>query len=658
MIRNPAKHFYEFGPFRLDPAEHSLLRDSKPVLLAPKVFDILQVLVEDSGHLFEKDELMKAVWPDSFVEEGNLTRNISTLRTALGESPDEHKYIETVPKRGYRFIAPVLQVNGFAEDRPEQHTEVTAVSIADTEAGSGAIYDNAMIRDLGSGRRVFLRYRAWAIVALATLVSLVIANGLFFRGTSTEREPEIKSLAVLPLRSLTKEKDDSYLGLGLAETIITRVSQINGLVVRPSSAIRKYNDQEINSLDAARELQVDSVLELIIQRTSDQSRVNLNLLRTRDGTSLWSDTFDLNRTDIFKMQDEVAQRVATRLRLKLRPQTASSAHAIKPEAYDYYMRAKLHTGLMNRNDNEAAIDLLEKAVAVDPNFAAAYALLSREYTTKRVSLRPQEKEWEEKAFAAVDKALSLDPDLSEAHVARALLLWTPSHHFPHQTVIEELRRALDLNPNLDEAHHQLASVYNHIGLLDKGREEIQRAVAINPANTGVRFRVGINLLYQSKYEQALVAFAETRQFKPSLWAYQTAWALFQLGRRDEAAATITEALKNDEHDEGGLLTSMEAMLAASAGENQKAEDKIKEAAEVGKGYLHFHHTAYAIASAYAIMNKPTAALEWLQKAADDGFPCYPLFARDPNLDHLRQDQRFIAFMARLKDQWERYQATL
>src|SRR5260370_17766142 len=165
------------------------------------------------------------------------------------------------------------------------------------------------------------------------------------------------------------------------------------------------------------------------------------------------------------------------------------------------------------------------------------------------ALKPQEREWEEKAFIATERALSLDPDLAEAHVARGLIVWAHCNHFPHSLAVQEFRRALDLNPNLDEAHHQLASVYNHIGLLDKAQEEIQKAVAINPGNTGARFRVGVNLLYQGKYEEALAATGDSQKFWPPGWGYLTAWALFHLGRKDEAAARIAESLKNYPRDE-------------------------------------------------------------------------------------------------------------
>jgi len=680
----------------LDPQERLLLRDGQPIKLTDKVFEILCVLVRERGHLLNKDELMEKVWPDDrFVEEGNLTRNVSTLRMILGETSGNHEYIETIPKRGYRFVASVRDVTDNGSVILEEHA-ISQVVIEEKEETSGqdkaerafehdadtatsgfrVLNADAMSRgehpasvqhaipvsaNAGALSRVRISGKGLALVGLAALFITVLVYALFFRDPPAAGQPEIKSLAVLPLKSLNTDSNDDYLGLGIADTIIMKVSQNGGLTVRPTSAVRKYASQETNSLEAAQQLKVDSVLDGTVQRAGDRLRINLNLLRTQDGASLWSDSFNVSFTDIFKMQDEVSQQVVARLRIKLKPEEQSRlarARSVNPEAYDYYLRGKYHAGLEVRSHNEATIEMLERAVAIDPNFAAAWAELAMAYKVRHFSIEPQEKELEEKAFVAVEKALSLDPDLAEAHLARGFILLSRSNHFPHERAAQEYHRALDLNPNLDEAHHQLASVYNHIGLLDKAQQEIQKAVAINPANTGARFRVGINLLYQGKYEQALAAMGDSQKFAPALWGYQTAWALFQLGRKDEAAARIAESLKNDPQDEGGILTSMEALFAASAGEEQRAEEKIRRAAEIGKGYGHFHHTAYAIASAYALMNKPGPATKWLQMTADDGFPCYPLFERDPNLDNLRQDARFIAFMAKLKEQWERYKATL
>jgi tetratricopeptide (TPR) repeat protein len=243
-------------------------------------------------------------------------------------------------------------------------------------------------------------------------------------------------------------------------------------------------------------------------------------------------------------------------------------------------------------------------------------------------------------------------------VARGLLLWSPVNHFPHQRAIEEYRRALTFNPNLDEVHHQLGMIYIHIGLLDKAQQELDRALAINPSHMLARFRTGIVLHLQGQYEQALAILKTVPgDAFPATVGRQLAWTLFNLGRRDEAAAVIEESLRKYK-DEGGQYVSMQAMFAAAAGDEARAEEKLALAAQQQLGYIHFHHTAYNMASAYALMGKVEPTLKWLQDAVDDGYPCYSLFENDPNLNSVRKDSRFIAFMARLKDQWERYKTTL
>jgi tetratricopeptide (TPR) repeat protein len=232
-------------------------------------------------------------------------------------------------------------------------------------------------------------------------------------------------------------------------------------------------------------------------------------------------------------------------------------------------------------------------------------------------------------------------------------LWTHANRFPHDRVIQAYRRAIGLNPNLDEAHHQLGLVYSHIGLFDKAQEEMGKALAINPSNTLARFRLGVVALYRENYEEALRVFKGTPLEKnPSLWAFQTATALFELGRNDEAASLLEEYLKKYPQDEGGVGTSVKAMMLAKAGKEREAEEAIQRAIQIGQGFGHFHHTAYNIASASALMNNPEPAMQWLQTAADDGFPCYPLFASDANLNSLRKDERFVNFMTKLKQQWE------
>jgi tetratricopeptide (TPR) repeat protein/predicted Ser/Thr protein kinase len=331
-------------------------------------------------------------------------------------------------------------------------------------------------------------------------------------------------------------------------------------------------------------------------------------------------------------------------------------------AYDTYLRASVVIKSESQDEIENAIKLLKQALAIDPQFAPAWAALARAYNIKSFYFsapEEQRKQLNEDAAVAVEKALSLDPNLAEGHYARGLILWTHANRFPHEAAIQSYRRALELDPNLDEAHHQLGVVYFHIGLLDKGWAEIEKAVSINASNTLARFRFGVIYLYRGKYEDANAVFKSTPlKSNPSLWAYQSATALFRLGRTEEANQLLDEYLKNYPQDEGGVGTSVKAMMLAKAGKFREAEAAIQRAIEIGGGFGHFHHTAYNIASAYALMNQPALAIKWLENAADDGFPCYPLFANDTNLDSLRNDLQFIAFMTKLKQQCDHYQATL
>jgi tetratricopeptide (TPR) repeat protein len=347
-----------------------------------------------------------------------------------------------------------------------------------------------------------------------------------------------------------------------------------------------------------------------------------------------------------------------------RPSSADPSPAVRSPinsaAYDLYLRGRVHVSSENRQDTEQAIDLLRQAVAADPGLAPAYAELARAYLIKVFYFGPdsEKKSLNVEAELAVEKALSLDPNLGEAHFARGLMLWTPTRRFPHEQAIRAYRRALALNPKLDEAHHQIALVYLHVGLLDRAWEELEKALAINPGNTLARFRFGVIDLYRGQFESALAIFNSTPlERNPSMWAFQAATALFRLGRQEQATALVDRLLREYPNDEGGVGTSVRAMVLAKEGRPRDAEAAIQRAIELGRGLGHFHHTAYNIASAYALLGRADLAIKWLQVAADDGFPCYPLFASDTQLDPLRADPRFIAMMAKLRSDFEARKTT-
>jgi tetratricopeptide (TPR) repeat protein len=360
------------------------------------------------------------------------------------------------------------------------------------------------------------------------------------------------------------------------------------------------------------------------------------------------------------LQAQVRRDLAEKIGLKIPPQQErAGVHSVNAEAYDHYLRGRFYLNRQTREKNEAAIAALEKAVAKDANFAAAHAELAQAYVWRLFLFAPGEKQLEERAFVEVEKALALDPDSAEAYLARGRLLWTPANHFPHDRAISEYRHALSLNSSLDEAHNQLALVYCHIGALPEAIQESQLALTTDPNNHLAQYRIGQTLNFQGKYDEALSVLRTIPQdVNPALVGQQIAWALFNLGERDQASATVEQYLKKYPEDTGGVFTSIQAVLAASAGQARTVEERIKLAIEKGKGFGHFHHTAYYIACAYALMNKPEPAIKWLEAAAEDGFPCYPLFERDANLDNLRSDARFVTFLAKQKQKWEYYKTIL
>ncbi|HEX6123987.1 MAG TPA: tetratricopeptide repeat protein, partial [Pyrinomonadaceae bacterium] len=261
----------------------------------------------------------------------------------------------------------------------------------------------------------------------------------------------------------------------------------------------------------------------------------------------------------------------------------------------------------------------------------------------------------ENAEVAILKALTLDPDLAEGHFARGLILWTKQKGFPHEQAIRSYHRSLELDPTDDETHHQLSMVYSHIGLADEAQASVSRALDLNPNNTMARFRAGVYSAYQGRFDDAISVFKTIpRDVSPMLVDRSIAEVYVQTGRLAEAETIVEHYLNEFPQDEGGSFTGVQAVLLAKAGRFSEAEDAIARAVEIGKSYGHFHHTAHNIASAYAAMEKPGDAVNWLEAAADDGFPNLPYFEIDPNLQSLRGDPGFQDFLSRLRPQWLKF----
>jgi TolB-like protein/DNA-binding SARP family transcriptional activator/Tfp pilus assembly protein PilF len=508
------------------------------------------------------------------------------------------------------------------------------------------------------------RRALWPAVIAAVVTGLVFANAGDGRGWLWPRPVtgRVHSLAVLPLANLSGDTLRSWYADGLTEALTTDLGRIRSLLVIARGSVTPFRGTNMPLDEIARELHVDAVVEGGVQEAGGVVRVDVRLIRAATGYQLWADRFEEPVQNRFALEDRVARGIVSALAL---PLSASEEHALHAaptknlEAYDSYLRGKIRLRRENREDDSVAITLLERAVALDPDFAAAQAELVQAYVLRVILFVPSDTALVERAWVATEKALRLDPELAEAHLARASVLSNLSGRFAPEPAIQEDRRALELNPNLARAHHQLGNIYLHLGLLDKAVDEFRKALAIDPGNYGATRRIGVALVYQGRYEDGLRLI---RQVSPesnqSLWNYDVAWALLYLGRNAEAAALMERYLRDHPEDRGGVVTSTRAMMFAQAGDVARAEQDVRTAIEKGKGFGHFHHTAYNIASAYALLRQPTRAVYWLRQAAEGGWPCYPYFARDPNLNHIRGDPDFIAFMRELKAQWERYRATL
>ena len=501
----------------------------------------------------------------------------------------------------------------------------------------------------------------WPAVALVLTGAVYLANrGAARPGGAAPAASARTRLAVLPLVNMSADPRNDYFTDGMTEELISTLSQIGGVRVIAGTSVLPYRDQRKSVAEIGRELSVGSVLEGSVRKTGDRVRITAQLIDVATQEHVWSAEYDRSLRDVFAIQSDVARRVADALQSRL---TGDDGRAAVPTtslaAYDSYLRGlyyaqKVVDPASEQATRDSAILMLERAVQNDPRFALGYAVLARQYARKYFT-SSADKRLEQRGFVAVEKALALDPHLAQAYHARALLAWTLANGFPHEQAVRDLRRALELNPSLAEAHYDLARVYLHIGLLKKAREEARATELLDPATTSrTRPRIGLIDWSDGAYTAALAGLENAPGWEPDL-----AQVLHRLGRTGEAFALLDSLLRATPPEAlGPDAYGVYALLLASRGDRAGAQGYIERAIARGEGRSHFHHAEYAIAAAYAQMGDRARALEWLRRTAADGMPCHPLFAKDPMLDPLRRDPAFITFLDQLKIQHEGYQRTL
>jgi TolB-like protein/DNA-binding winged helix-turn-helix (wHTH) protein/Tfp pilus assembly protein PilF len=613
------KAFYTFGPFTLDSQECVLSTQGERVPLTPKALDTLLVLVERNGHVLEKDEILKRVWPDTFVEEGTLAQNISTLRKALGEGTNGQIYIETIPRRGYRFVAPVKMA---------------------TEGRSEAVIpSDASLRVSGSRFRIV----AWTFVVIA----LIGASGYLLRGhlrrpahVSTNRV----TLAVLPFENLSSEADQQYFADGFTEEMISQLGDLDPakLAIIARISAMQYKGAGKNAREIGQELGADYILQGSVTREGDRVRITAQLIQTRDQTTLWARDYDRGIRDILLLQSDVAGAIASEIKLKLSPEESARLaipRAVDPDAYELYLKGRYFWNKRGEANFVKAIDYFQKAIARDPKYAPAYAGLADGYALLGSSPNPAipRKEAMPQAKAAAIKALQLDETLADAHTSLAFVKMHYEWDWPGSE--KEFQRALNLNPNYATAHEWYAFWFAAQGRTDKALEQLASAQKADPLSLIIKADTAEMLNYSARYTESQKEAQKALDMDPNFLPAYLCLADVHVGTKNyQSAVTDLQKALSIVPDDSWTLARLGATYAL-AGERNKAETILQGMLTDSKsrGDLTMN-----IAQIYSALGENALAMTWLEKACQYREGGLILMNVRPEFQRLHSDPRFIA----------------
>lgn len=650
------KHFYEFGGFRLEPDERLLKRAGEVVPLKPKAFDLLLVFVAESGHLLGKEELLQRVWPDSIVEEANLSHNIYKLREALGEGRNGAKYIETVPRRGYRFVAQVTEV--CQDEMSVLAAEATHAHILIEESLPAVFANDAQLEIQQPSQKVTTARaaqvtrgaaRRWPVWVLACLlVSACAAGGYLFiraRGPRAGAQP-LKSIAVLPFRPVAAGARDETLELGMADTLITRLSNLPQLTVRPVSAVRKYTDLQQDALAAGQELGVDSVLDGSVQRAGDELRVTVRLIKVADGTTLWAEKFDSQFTNIFAVQDAISERVAEALAQELSGQQRERLvrrETADTNAYELYLRGRYFLNKTNAENLHKAVNYFQQAIAQDPQYARAYAGQADAYNALGLWNYLAPGEAFPRAKEAAQKALALDDTSAEAHADLAYILFRYDWDYPAADA--EYRRAVELNANDIIPHYLYGEYLTTMRRYDEAAREQQRALELDPLFLPNRMMIAARLYFMRRYDDAVAQLQQITELDQNfVVAYDLLWAAYrERGLYDQSVAARLQSLRLQGYTEAEAAALKQAYAAAGVQGFWRKDNELISA------HLQQHTSPLIfIAMNYAQLGDKDQAFAWLERAYAERQSWLPELQADPVWDKLRDEPRFADLLRRMK----------
>jgi len=612
----------EFGGFRLDPGRRLLARiGGEVVSLTDKAFDALVYLVEHAGRLVTKDELLRSLWPATVVEENSLYVVISALRRALKDESGGERLIATVAGRGYQFVGDVRPAAAPASGPAPQLEALPA---------------GAPLPAQPTGKR------SWSLPAVLAAIG-VLAIAVFVVVKNQRGEPArdhsgpLRTLAVLPFKPLTAADRNESLELGMTETLITGLNGGN-LSVTPLSSVRRYAGIEQDGLAAGRALGVQAVLEGHIQRAGNQLRVSARLLDVSDGRQLWAQRYDERFTDIFSVQDAIAERVRAALTVELagRPSIALRRYTENAEAYQQFANGRYHTLRLALPE---ALAHFEQAVALDPGFALAYAGIAEIHSMRGVFGVVAPRDTYPQALQAVEKALEIAPDLGEAYASLGHIKVQYEHDWPG--AMRAYRRAIELNPNYSQSHLFLGLHLAMRGRFDEGIAELRVAQALEPAHPISSALIGMVLVYQRRYDAAIEQLESTLEMNPAFPTTNTYLALAWLRRGDyDEALDYLERSSSFAPGSGAYRGQIHALAGRRDLATQELERLLASSKE---RYV----PAYDIATIHAALGNVDETFRWLERAFEERSQLIHWLPWDAVFDGIRADARYAPLYARL-----------
>lgn len=637
------KIFYSFGDVTVDCENFCVLKDGQNIALTPRAFDVLVFLLRNGGRVVEKQEIFDSVWKETVVSDNALTKIIKEIRHALEDSADRPQYIETIPKRGYRFIGEVKEnFNQTVAMIETNHNGHIAVGKVDEPCETVV-----QSPDETTPRRFTFSKATLTFLLIGFLVSIsVLVSWLFFRQRAVETQPApIRSIAVLPFKPLNADSRDESLEMGMAETLITRLSNLRQLVVRPISSVRKYTDAQQDPVKAGQEIQAEAVLDGSIQKSGERVRVTVRLIDVRNGVTLWSEKFDENFTDIFKVQDSIAERITSALTLQLsryEKEQLAKHSTDNTEAYQLYLRGQLNWHGRRQNWIKQSLTYYQQALEKDPNFALAHIGVADCYIMMSGHRMISMQEAEVKARPAIMKALEIDDDLALAHNALAELKY--QYEYDWAAAEKEFKKAIELNPNVAWIRQAYGWFLMSEGRFEEATAQMEKARELDPSSLTINAGRARLFYYSRQYDQAIHYFQNIIAIEPNdRGSHHALYDIYEQKKMYREAVEIYLKIRSLNGAKQEKVEEFREAFRASGWQGflRKQLDELENIAKTKPvGPDNF-------ANLYVRLGQKDEAFAWFEKTFDARNPAILQFKIEPAYDILRDDHRYAKLIRKI-----------